>query len=260
MLKSYSTLLEDIKEKNSLRVFYLQNKLCSSMPIDIIMPVYNRENTIESSINSVLDQTHRNWSLYICDDGSSDGTGLICKKYSLNKKVFYHRFPDNKGVSKARNQCLRLGKSPFITYLDSDNLWRPDYLQTICAFMCKYNLECAYLGIKLFNEKGIQGCIGREFSWNECHLRNYIDINCFAHTRKALLAMNKNWGYNFDESISRLVDWDFILRMTKFSRIKFLNLYLAEYYCGTAMPRITNSFYTKNEELKSLIKYIQDKH
>ena len=72
--------------------------------------------------------------------------------------------------------------------------------------------------------------------------------------------MKRLWGYYFDESINRLVDWDFILRMTKNEQCEYLSLFLVNYYCGPEGSRITKSNYTQRGELKDLMKYIQHKH
>ena len=260
MFRTYSSLLEDIREKNSLRIFYLKNRLYKDISIDIIMPTFNRADSIGASIDSILNQTHTNWNLYVWDDGSTDCTEEYCAQFDTNTKIHYFKSEVNRGVSYARNQCLDLSKSHIVTYLDSDNQWSPDYLQTVCAFMVKSKLECTYLGIKLINENGIENCLSREFSWEDCHTKNYIDLNCFAHTRRQLDDMKKRWGYGFDESIQRLVDWDFILRMTKNQQCKYLSLFLVNYYCGEKGERITRSRYTKINELKCLINYIQKKH
>ena len=49
----------------------------------------------------------------------------------------------------------------------------------------------------------------------KCFESNYVDLNCFAHTRNRLVNIQRKWNYNFDETIHRLVDWDFILRITE---------------------------------------------
>ena len=145
MFRTYSSLLEDIREKNSLRIFYLKNRLYKDISIDIIMPTFNRADSIGASIDSILNQTHTNWNLYVWDDGSTDCTEEYCAQFGTNNKIHYFKSEVNRGVSYARNQCLDLSKSHIVTYLDSDNQWSPDYLQTVCAFMVKSKLECTYL-------------------------------------------------------------------------------------------------------------------
>lgn len=76
--------------------------------ISIIVPVYNREHTISKCVNSILNQTYRNFELILIDDGSTDESGDLCDDFSKQDsrvKVFHQ---ENKGVSAARNQGLKL--------------------------------------------------------------------------------------------------------------------------------------------------------
>lgn len=76
--------------------------------ISVIVPVYNREHTISKCVNSILNQTYRNFELILIDDGSTDKSGDLCDDFSKQDsrvKVFHQ---ENKGVSAARNQGLKL--------------------------------------------------------------------------------------------------------------------------------------------------------
>ena len=63
----------------------------SDTGVDIVMPIYNREKTVGKAIESVLNQTHKNFRLIIVDDGSRDGTEEICRKYLNDERVIYHK-------------------------------------------------------------------------------------------------------------------------------------------------------------------------
>lgn len=97
--------------------------------ISIIMPAYNAENYIEKSIKSILNQTFNDWELIIIDDGSSDRTAEICKKYRrLDNRIIY-LFQENLKQATARNNGLKFAKSDIIAFLDSDDLWLPNKLE-----------------------------------------------------------------------------------------------------------------------------------
>ena len=64
----------------------------SDAEVDIIMPVYNREKTVANAIESVLNQTHKNFQLIIVDDGSLDGTEEVCRKYLMMREWFITKF------------------------------------------------------------------------------------------------------------------------------------------------------------------------
>ena len=94
----------------------------NSISVDIIMPNYNKDKFIKYSINSVISQTFSNWNLFIIDDNSNDQSKKIIKSFDNNKiKKIY--LPKNKGVAFCRNLGIRLSKSKYITFLDSDDYW-----------------------------------------------------------------------------------------------------------------------------------------
>ncbi|MFS9899880.1 glycosyltransferase family 2 protein, partial [Salmonella enterica] len=102
----------------------------------VIMPVYNREDTITAAISSVLAQTYPYFELIIVDDGSMDGTINIVEEI-VDERVRLIRGPGRSGVSEARNIGLRAAKGELIAYLDSDNTWKPEYLSAMVAALHK---------------------------------------------------------------------------------------------------------------------------
>ncbi len=90
--------------------------------VSVIIPVYNRVKVIDRSINSVINQTYPINEIIVIDDGSNDGT------YDLVKRNFPQvilKYQENKGVSNARNVGIKLAKSKWIAFLDSDDEWLP---------------------------------------------------------------------------------------------------------------------------------------
>ncbi|MBK8845467.1 MAG: glycosyltransferase family 2 protein [Bacteroidetes bacterium] len=92
----------------------------------IIIPTYNRADFIAKSIGSVLAQTYRHFELIIIDDGSTDNTADIVAPY-LNETVMYKKFANGERGA-ARNRGVELAKGDYITFLDSDDLYYPNYL------------------------------------------------------------------------------------------------------------------------------------
>jgi len=87
--------------------------------ISLILAARNAEKFISTSVDSVLNQTYSNWELIIINNGSSDETGNIIKKYA-DKRIRCYNQP-NEGVSKARNLGLELMKGDYFCFLDSDD-------------------------------------------------------------------------------------------------------------------------------------------
>lgn len=113
------------------------------MQIDVIVPTFNRAHTLERAVNSVLNQTYKNFILHIVDDGSTDGTEDLLEKYQdhENIKIYYQ---PNLGVSAARNFAAFCGEAEWISFLDSDDEWLPEKLQTQVNFLLK-NTDCRFL-------------------------------------------------------------------------------------------------------------------
>lgn len=99
--------------------------------ISMIVPVYQAKKYLPSCINAVLQQTYSCWELILVDDGSSDGSALICDDYAdrdARIRVVHQR---NQGVSAARNQGIAMAKGAYIAFLDADDLIEPDYLEVL---------------------------------------------------------------------------------------------------------------------------------
>lgn len=97
--------------------------------ISIIMPAYNSEKYISEAIESVCNQSYENWELVIVDDGSTDHTSKIIDEYAsidIRIKVFHRK---NEGVSMARNFALKQTRGEYVTFIDSDDVYRINRLE-----------------------------------------------------------------------------------------------------------------------------------
>lgn len=89
--------------------------------ISVILPTYNRADTLGRAIDSVLAQTHTQWELIIWDDGSSDHTDGIISSYDDSRIHYYQG--SNHGVAYARNRAVEKASGKFLAFLDSDDTW-----------------------------------------------------------------------------------------------------------------------------------------
>lgn len=99
--------------------------------VSVIIPVYNRAAFVLEAVDSVLKQTLQDFELIVIDDGSTDGTAEALKRFE--DRLFY-RYQDNQGVSGARNLGLQMARGKWIAFLDSDDLWLPEKLETQVRF------------------------------------------------------------------------------------------------------------------------------
>lgn len=100
--------------------------------ISIVMPVFNAEEYLKKSIESILRQTYPAWELIIIDNGSEDDSYRICQEYAKNEEriLVLHQY-QNKGVSAARNLGVEKATGNYITFLDADDWVAPDYLEQL---------------------------------------------------------------------------------------------------------------------------------
>lgn len=93
----------------------------------VIIPLYNKAPYVRKAIESVIEQTYKEWELVVVDDGSIDGSGDIVKAIH-NSRIRLVR-QDNAGVSAARNRGVAESTAPYICFLDADDWWEPTFLE-----------------------------------------------------------------------------------------------------------------------------------
>ena len=107
--------------------------------ISIITPVYNCISTIKQTYNSILSQTNSEWEWIVVDDCSTDGSFDYIKDLTKqNNRVVVLKTEKNSGTAVARNIGLKHAKGRYITFLDSDDLLDPNYLEAQLIFMKKH--------------------------------------------------------------------------------------------------------------------------
>lgn len=121
--------------------------------VSIIIPVYNVEKYLCECLESVIGQTYRETEIICVDDGSTDNSIAIIEKYMIQdariKKIAYE---ENKGVSYARNQGLKVAKGKYIYFLDSDDILIGNAIEDLVNAAEEYNTECIYFDSKLMME------------------------------------------------------------------------------------------------------------
>ena len=98
--------------------------------VSIIMPAFNAETYIQSSIQSVTSQTFPDWELVVIDDGSTDTTAQIVKQLQALDNRIKYLYQHNKRLGAARNTGIRAARGEWIAFLDSDDQWMPHKLET----------------------------------------------------------------------------------------------------------------------------------
>lgn len=177
----------------------------------VIMPTWNRKNVIQESVDSVLNQVYQEFELIISDDGSEDGTveylkELYPEQLASGKIVIIEN--EHNGVSATRNVGLKRATKNHIAYLDSDNIWRKEYLlMTAYSYTVDPATQSTYAGLCVRDfPVNYHKILNKTFDLAELKKQNFIDLNIYTHHR----SLYETCG-GFNEQLKRLVDWDMIL-------------------------------------------------
>lgn len=128
--------------------------------VSIIMGIYNCENTLVKSIESIINQTYKNWELIMCDDCSKDKTYELAKQYAklYPKKIIVIKNSKNVTLGPTLNRCLEYVTGDYIARHDGDDLYRRDKLEKQVEFL-NDNSEYDLVGtaMNVFDENGFYG-------------------------------------------------------------------------------------------------------
>lgn len=121
--------------------------------VSIIMPSCNTAPYIAESIQSVIDQTYKDWELIIVDDCSTDNTDEVITSLH-DERIRYFKNEKNGGAAVSRNKALRKAKGKWIAFLDSDDLWNPEKLEKQIAFMKENGYAFSYTNYEEIDADG----------------------------------------------------------------------------------------------------------
>ena len=178
----------------------------------VILPYYNRADTLIQAANSVLDQSHSDLRLYLIDDGSTDDSAAALKRLD-DRRVVRVRLDHNQGVAAARNVGLEQAPTRLVSFMDSDDVWLPRKLEAQLRFLrdiqatdqavsvagCGWQIDGAENPAKEFSSG--------PYSRNDVHDR-------VAGLRTPMLLVDRfvaERNARFDESLPALLDRDYVM-------------------------------------------------
>lgn len=207
------------------------------IPVSIIIPAYNAEQTISESIESVIKQKFTNWELIIINDGSIDKTIEIVNPYVLtDTRIKLINLKTNVGLPSARNIGINLAKGRYVAFLDSDDMWFPNKLSLQFDFHQRNpEIKISHTAYRMFNSSGmIRRPIREYFAFLYrskrklipfLYKRNSIGILTVMLERDLLLKVN-----GFDCDLWTMEDNDLWIRIAKLNEpFGYLNKDLALY-------------------------------
>jgi len=197
--------------------------------VSVIIPAYNRADSLSAAIESVLCQTYRNLEVVIVDDGSTDNTAEVVAGIK-DPRVRYLRSNTRGGASAARNFGMERQREDYIAFQDSDDVWFPEKLEKqMRLFAQDPEVDVVYCALWR-TEFGVRECIplkdGRHMGgdvFDEMLKGNLVSTATAVVKRKCFDAMGM-----FDTSLTSLEDWDLFIRMAASFNFGFINEPLVE--------------------------------
>jgi glycosyltransferase involved in cell wall biosynthesis len=222
--------------------------------ISVIITTHNRATLLMNAINSVLNQTFKDFEMLIVDDASKDNTEEVVKTFTDGRIRYIKIFPeDSKGGNHARNVGIKEAKGEFIAFLDDDDEWLPEKLEKQFEVFGKdEKIGLVYTGFKFIYEN----------EWQKIHLahpkrgnlskdimiRNYFGPLSVLMVKKKIL---EEAGL-FDIEMPARQDYDIYVRLCQICEVDFVREPLLKYHHRTNIKRITGNL-KKYEKANSLI-------
>lgn len=231
--------------------------------ISIIIPAYNVECYISICINSILSQTYNNFEVIIINDGSTDKTGEICKKYALKDsriKLFYQ---ENKGVSAARNFGIEKASGNYIIFIDADDFLEDNMIKIMYDNINKYKCDIFICNYNIIDTNGIKNNLNHsekvilELTAQDYKQKLYEHDSYRGYLWNKLIKKDVMDTIRFDENIHIMEDLIFLDKISKnVKKAYYINdLYLYN-YVQRYSSALNNKFSKKHRTVLDAYKII----
>lgn len=200
--------------------------------ISVIIPLYNKESCIEKTVKSVLNQTYQDFELVIVDDGSTDNSKNVVLSIDDNRIRYVYK--QNGGVSSARNFGLQQVSSDWVVFLDADDTFFPDTLESFIKATKKYPMASVIVGGFIVRENNQE-----QFESNK--LNGYLDNpakdvflrKIYSRPGNTLISKNAyKKGIAFIDKCSYNEDWLFGLQLLLNNKVAAIDKVLMCYDKG----------------------------
>ena len=186
--------------------------------VSVIMPTHNRPQQLRRAVESVLAQTYQDFEIIVINDAGREVEADLAGMNAAGR-ITYARHAVNRGLAAARNSGLRLARGKYIAYLDDDDRFLPDHLETLVTLLETHRLRAAYSDAWRVHEQ-LQGNryveVARDMPYSydfdaaRLLISNYFPVLTVMHERACL----EDAGL-FDESLTSHEDWDLWIRISR---------------------------------------------
>ena len=201
--------------------------------VSVIIPTYNRSDTLVKSVESVIQQMYDNIEIIVVDDCSTDDTKQVVEKLRLkDKRILYVKNNENGGPAKCRNLGVRYAKGEYIAFHDDDDEWHVDklYLQ-LSMLISDKNIDAIFGKMSRYRQGIFCNQVLQEFDWYNIK-NNFFQEEIKNNYVGAPTVVIKKEKFNqiggFNETLRCLEDWEFSIRMARELRVDFLSTSLID--------------------------------
>jgi glycosyltransferase involved in cell wall biosynthesis/MoaA/NifB/PqqE/SkfB family radical SAM enzyme/predicted SAM-dependent methyltransferase len=200
--------------------------------VSVIVPTYNRPEMLVETLRSILDQIYKNIEIIVVNDAGADVEGLV-QGLNRSNNIRYIRHTENEGLAASRNTGLKAAKGKYIAYLDDDDIYYPDHIETLVRILETSDHKVAYTdALRAYQEirDGRYITVKKEiantsdFNCDRILLENYIPVLCFMHEKSCIDEVGE-----FDETLGAHEDWDLWMRMSRKFRIAHIKKVTCEF-------------------------------
>ena len=228
----------------------MQNNLVS-----IVMNCHNGEKYLSEAIESVIKQSYTNWELIFWDNYSTDKSSIILKSYN-DSRIKYFKSTNFTNLGEARQLAFEKCNGEYVAFLDTDDIWYNEKLEKQLRYFenevgivtCNTNFFNEKIKEPLYQNKIQEGYVFKNL------LKNYnLSLETLIIKKKIV----KDAKISFDKNLSYISDFDFFLRLSKISKLK----YVPEILSGWRVHQESESWKKPNkfnEEKKIFIKKIEN--
>jgi glycosyltransferase involved in cell wall biosynthesis len=222
--------------------------------VSVIIPVYNGARFLGRAIESVVSQTYPNWELIVVDDGSTDETLRVLSAFGSRLQVIRQ---ENLGQSVARNTGMQSARGEYIAFLDSDDMWDSEFLETMVSVASQHpQASVYYCSARLMDAEGrdlpqlTSACLAPTNLIYKTLLRaNFLIVGAVLIRRSAILAVGL-----FDPSLRAVEDWDLWLRLAR------NHVFVGIPKCLVRKRLHSSSLSTDVCQMRQAIAYVVEKH
>lgn len=204
--------------------------------VSVVLPTYNRANTISRSIDSVLNQTYSNLELIVVDDGSSDDTQFIVESINDNR-IKYIRNSKSMGAAFARNLGIKHSQGSLIAFQDSDDEWLPDKLSIQVSVLLEADKNVALVYspmIRVYEETKEENLFSSPIFYPDTQdfYRKALALGIMGIGIQSCLVRKSTLLHvgGFDEKLPKWIDLELFIRLAREYKFQYIDKPLVKYY------------------------------